>query len=696
MTPQEEIDQLRGIVRKHDDLYHNKDAPIISDQDYDQLVVKLRDLESRYPDQYSSDSPTVSANAKPSTGFATAKHVTRMMSLRTCTDATEKPATEFDTKIRAVTGYDQVVYCAEPKYDGLALDLRYENGMLTQALTRGDYETGEDVTANAKRIKDIPHQLRTAGDRVRVLHVRGEVYMRRSVFRRINDDLQTRGLAPLANTRNAAAGAMRQHDADVTESRSLSFYPYAVIPVDVDTEMIGTTQSEWYARLSEMGFTICPLIRAVYGGSLPLMHKLLMDKRAELDYDIDGVVYKVDDLQLQAHLGMGTKEPNWAIAHKFPAEEKMTRLHAIDVQVGRTGVLTPVGRVDPVHVGGVDVSNVSLKNFDEIQRLDVRVGDLVLVRRAGDVIPEVVRAIPADDDERAPARTVAPTHCPACGGPIHKELDQVAYRCTNHHGCPAQLVNSVLHFVQRDAMDVDGFGERLVQTLVDNGWIKQVVDIYCLGLREASRPLSTVIQTTSKLDIIGTASQKLSQLPGIGEKTIHNLIGSLEKSKTTTLAKFIYGLGIRTVGKTTANQLARHYGTIDRFIDARESDLLRIPDVGPTTARFVVEYLDNSQSLEQIQSFLNLGLAFETPSMQDLQGHTFVITGSFALGRYQIKTWLERRGAWVGSTVTPETTALICGRESGGKVARARQLGIPIVEEEQISECIRTGIIDFL
>ena len=661
---------LRRALHHHAWRYYVLDDPEIPDVEYDRLFAELQAIEARHPDWVTPDSPTQRVGGRPLEGFEPVRHTVPMLSIRTETDTEAGAALAFDARIRKelALGPDDppVVYVAEPKFDGLAIGLLYEHGVLVRAATRGDGETGEDVTQNIRTIGQIPLRLRGAGAEIERLEVRGEVYMRRDDFEALNERQRARGDKTFVNPRNAAAGAVRQLDPAVTASRPLSFFAYGVgeWPAALGDGPEGGTHWQVLQALRDWGFPVSDLVRRCEGGeALAAYHRDIGARRDALPFDIDGVVYKVDRLDWQRTLGFVTREPRWAIAHKFPAQEQLTRVLAIDVQVGRTGKLTPVAKLEPVFVGGVTVTNATLHNADEVARKDVRVGDTVIVRRAGDVIPEVVAvALPLPQPRGEPF--VMPSACPVCGSAVVREADEVDHRCSGGLYCPAQRKQAILHFAQRRAMDIEGLGEKLVDQLVDGNVVRGVADLYRLGLSS----------------LIG--------LDRMADKSASNVLAAIEASKSTTLARFLFGLGIRHVGESTARDLARHFGRLDAIMDASVDDLLRVPDVGPVVANSIHTFFAQPHNREVVEQLRASGVHWPEHDGDakaeplPLSGKTFVLTGTLpTLTREAAKARIEAAGGKVAGSVSRKTDWVVAGEAAGSKLDKARELGVPILDE---------------
>jgi DNA ligase (NAD+) len=676
-TPAQQAARLRALLHHHAHCYYTLDAPEIPDAEYDRLFRELQALESAHPELLTPDSPTRRVGGKVLDAFASVTHRVPMLSIRTETDNEAAGAEAFDARIRKELGLLEtdppVVYVAELKFDGLAMSLRYENGVLVQAATRGDGETGEEVTANIRTIGQIP--LRLPQDAPAVLEVRGEVYMRRGDFEALNARQRDRiaagikGEKTFVNPRNAAAGAVRQLDSSIAAERPLSFFAYGLGDMTPAAEggPQWTSHYEMLQQLKAWGFPVAEQTSCVNGAAgLVAFHQRMAAERDALPYDIDGVVYKVNDLALQARLGFVTREPRWAVAHKYPAQEEMTTVLAIDVQVGRTGKLTPVAKLAPVFVGGVTVTNATLHNELEARRKDVRVGDTVIVRRAGDVIPEVVSVVL----ERRPADSAQFTmteHCPVCGTLAEREEGEADHRCTGGLFCSAQRKQAIWHFAHRRAMDIEGLGDKLVDQLVDSGQVKTLADLYHLE------------QST------------LSAMDRMAEKSAVNLLDALEKSKNTTLGRFLFALGIRHVGEATAKELARHFGQLEAIMVASEEALLQVADVGPVVAHSIRSFFDQVHNREVVQALRDAGLSWVegdalAPTEMPLAGVTVVLTGTLqSMGRDEAKEKLEALGAKVAGSVSKKTHYVVAGAEAGSKLDKARELGVPVLDDEGLA-----------
>ena len=664
---------LRELLHTYAHQYYVLDAPQVPDAEYDRLFQELQALESAHPEWVMPDSPTQRIGGKPLEHFASVRHAVPMLSIRTETDTEASGAQNFDARVRKELGLTDtdppVEYVAELKFDGLAMNLRYEQGVLVQAATRGDGETGEDVTQNIRTIGQIP--LRLPSQAPEILEVRGEVYMRRDDFEALNERQRARiaagekGEKTFVNPRNAAAGAVRQLDPAIAAQRPLSFFVYGVgevTPVEQGGPAF-STHFEMLQTLKSWGFPVAALVECAQGApELIAYHQRIGRMRDQLPYDIDGVVYKVNSLALQQRLGFVTREPRWAVAHKYPAQEQLTTVLGIDVQVGRTGKLTPVAKLAPVFVGGVTVTNATLHNEDEARRKDVRIGDTVVVRRAGDVIPEVVSVVAGKRQPDAAVFTM-PHICPGCGSAAVREEGEADYRCTGGLFCSAQRKQAILHFAQRRAVEVEGLGDKLVDQLVDAGIVNTLPDLYRLGL---------------------TA---LAALDRMADKSAQNLLEALQKSKQTTLPRFLFGLGIRHVGEATAKALARHFGQLDAIMDATEEQLLAVADVGPIVAQSIRTFFDQAHNREVVEQLRACGVTWEEgePAVQvpkPLAGKTFVLTGTFpTLSRDQAKDLLEAAGAKVAGSVSKKTDYVVAGAEAGSKLDKALALGVAVIDE---------------
>jgi DNA ligase (NAD+) len=673
------VSALHAELERHEYAYYVLAAPTVPDAEYDRLFRELQDLEAAYPELLTPDSPTQRVGGQPSPELASVHHAVSMLSIRTETDTTEQGAVTFDTRVRRALGLDEsappVAYAAELKFDGLAISLRYEHGVLVLAATRGDGSTGEDVTRNVRTLRQIPLRLR--GEAPPVLEVRGEIYMRRDDFDRMNAAQEAAGQKIFVNPRNAAAGSLRQLDPSITAQRPLSFFAYGLGEVQGWT--LPDTHCGVLDALARFGLPVCAhRVCAVGPEALARFHAEMAVVRDKLPFDIDGVVYKVDRLAQQLELGFVSREPRWAVAHKYPAQEVATRLLGIDVQVGRTGALTPVARLEPVFVGGVTVTNATLHNQGEIDRKDVRIGDWVIVRRAGDVIPEVVGPIlerREGEPERFDLLKSWPT-CPECGSHVVRGEDEAVARCTGGLFCPAQCKQALRHFAGRRAVDIDGLGEQIVNQLVSAGVVKTPADLY---------------------DSTRLNAEVLAGLERMGEKSATNLLAAIDKSRDTTLARFIFALGIRNVGETTAKDLARYFGGLDALLAADEATLLQVPDVGPVVARCIVEFLAESHNREVI-SVLQKAMRWpETapaarPEAGALAARTFVLTGTLpTLRRDEAAAMIEAAGGKVTGSVSKKTDYVVAGADAGSKLDKAQQLGVMILDEEGLRILLKSA-----
>lgn len=664
------IETLKKALNEHNYRYYVLDSPTIPDSEYDKLFRELLALEKEHPELQSLDSPTLRVGARPLKLFPEVVHAVPMLSLDNA--FSEQVVRDFDTRIRErlkTTGFkdaDEIAYTCEPKIDGLAVSLLYENGIFVQGATRGDGTTGEQITENLRTVSAIPLVLRqtTKGEAIpKLLEVRGEVYMPKSAFLALNKAAEEKGEKVFANPRNAAAGSIRQLNSQITAGRALGFFAYALARPALQEK----THSQNLYQLQDWGFPISPEVRVVTGINECLEYFSDMQlKRNGLPYEIDGVVYKVDSLNLQEKLGFISRAPRWAVAHKFPAEEMLTEVLDIEFQVGRTGALTPVARLKPVLVGGVTVSNATLHNMDEIQRKDIRIHDIVIVRRAGDVIPEVVSVI--GEARPLQAQSVSlPKHCPICGSDVEKLEGEAIARCTGGLGCVAQSKESIRHFASRRAMNIEGLGDKIVTLLVDVGLVKSVADLYDLNVED------------------------IASLERMGEKSATNLIQAIQKSKKTTFNKFLYALGIREVGETTARSLSTHFNDCKAIQTVSEENLQEIPDIGPVVAAHIHTFFKQTHNLEVIQRLLKAGIIWPQTMHKKLTetkrflGKTFVLTGTLnALTREEAKEKLIELGATVSDSVSKKTSYVVVGDNAGAKLTKAQGLGIPILTETEL------------
>jgi DNA ligase (NAD+) len=662
--------QLREAIARADFEYYVLAAPSLPDAEYDRMFRELQALEQAHPDLVTADSPTQRVGGAVRSDLPKVRHAVPMLSIRTETDAGPDGARAFDSRVRRELGLNDadppVEYSAELKFDGLAINLRYEHGILVRAATRGDGEEGEDVTPNARTIRAVP--LRLGGSHAAVIEVRGEVFLRRKEFELINERQREAGHKVFVNPRNAAAGFLRQLDAKATASRPLSFYAYGL------GEVVGwhvpPTHSGLLDALAAMGVPVAEQRRVARGAEdLVAFHAEIAAQRDRLPFDIDGVVYKVNRLELQRELGFVSREPRWAVAHKYPAQEELTQVTGIDVQVGRTGKITPVARLAPVFVGGVTVSNATLHNQDYIRSLGLMIGDTVIVRRAGDVIPQVVSVLP----DRRPKGALAfamPTACPVCGSKVAREEGEKDLRCTGGLVCPAQRKQALLHFAGRRALDVEGLGDKLVEQLVDEGLVRTPADLFKLGL--------------------GT----IAALERMAEKSAANLVASLERARRTTLERFIYALGIRHVGESTARDLARHFGSLEAVMEASENELLQVPDVGPVVAASIVRFFAEPHNREVVEQLRAAGVHWPEGKRQHravgaLAGMTVVLTGTLPhWTRDEAREQIEAAGGKVSGSVSKKTDYVVAGDEAGSKLDKARELGVPVIDEAQLKSML--------
>jgi DNA ligase (NAD+) len=657
--------ELHRLIEHHSYLYDIKDAPEVSDAEFDGLFRELQELEQAHPELASLDSPTQRVGARAQTDFAPVQHTVPMLSLSNA--LTEEEAAAFDRRVREGLGIDVVEYAAEPKFDGLAVTLTYDNGVFVQGATRGDGYTGEDVTPNLRTVRSIP--LRLAVERApKMLEVRGEVIMLKKDFERLNRALQEKDEKTFVNPRNAAAGTLRQKDPRMTAARPLSFFAYSLgryegqgLPADKHSHQVD--------YLAKLHLPVSPHRRVVTGLEGILGYYAdIGQQRAKLPYDIDGVVYKVNALAQQRELGFVSRAPRFAVAHKFPAEEAQTEVVEIDVQVGRTGALTPVAKLKPVFVGGVTVSNATLHNEDEVHRKDVRAGDTVIVRRAGDVIPEVVRVLL----EKRPAHTKVfkmPSKCPVCHSEVERLDGEAVARCTAGLFCPAQRRQAILHFASRRAMDIEGLGEKLVEQLVEGDRLKTPADIYHL------------------------TEETLEALERMGEKSAANLLAAIDSSRETTLPRFIYALGIRNVGESTARDLANSIGDIQALMSADEEQLQQVPDVGPVVAQSIAHFFHEPHNRKVVNDLLAAGVRWKAPNVSarrtTLAGKSFVLTGTLPnLSREQAAERIQAAGGKVTGSVSKKTDYVVVGADPGSKYDKARELDVPVLDEEGLLQLL--------
>ncbi len=663
--PRQHAAELRQEINHHNYRYYVLDSPVISDARYDKLLRELQELEAKYPELITPDSPTQRVGAAPAEEFGEVRHTVPMTSMDNA--FTDEELGEWDQRVRKGLGVaGEVAYTAEPKFDGTSISLRYEDGLLVQAGTRGDGATGEDVTTNVRTIRTVPLRLEGKGwpD---VLEVRGEVVIPRKDFERLNAEQLKQGGKIFANPRNAAAGSLRQLDPRITASRPLSFFPWGL---GQTSKPVARTYSEAVKLLKQWGFRTTEFFQVATGTEECLKYyQKILARREKLPFEIDGVVYKVDDLTARERLGYTARAPRWAMAHKFPAHEENTVVEDIMASVGRTGVITPVAVLKPVQVSGVTVTHATLHNQDEVERKDVRIGDTVIVRRAGDVIPEVVGVIKEKRPSNA-RKWHMPKKCPVCDSEVLREEEEAAHRCMGGLVCAAQRMGALLHFASRHAMDIEGLGDKLVQQLVDKDMVQTVADIYRLKLDE------------------------LADLERMAEKSAQNLLDQIEKSKTTTLARFLHALGIPQVGEATAQLLADHFGALDAILDADRDTLEAIHGIGPAMAEDIAHFFHEKHNRAVIRDLLKAGIHWPKPvkARKDspLAGKTFVLTGGLvSMSRDEARRKLQQLGAKVVSSVSKKTDYVIVGEEPGSKADKARELGVTMLDEKEFLKLVR-------
>lgn len=659
--PRVRIETLREQLEKYNDAYYLHDDPLIPDAEYDRLFSELQQLEADNPHLQRDDSPTRRVGGRPLDKFETVSHLRPMLSLDNVFD--EDGLRAFDKRIRErLNSTEPMVYVAEPKLDGLAISVLYEQGRLTRAATRGDGETGEDVTENVRTIHTVP--LRLKGDNIpERVEIRGEIFMPKSGFEKLNRQQRERGLKTFVNPRNAAAGSLRQLDSRLTAQRPLAMFCYGI--GELQGMQRPTSHTAAMQLIENWGGRVCPLIRKIHGidDGFAFIDSM-QQQRPELAYEIDGAVFKVDDLALQERLGYVSRAPRWAVAYKFPAQEEMTVVEAIEVQVGRTGAITPVARLKPVFVGGVTVSNATLHNEDEIRRKDVRIGDSVIIRRAGDVIPEVVKVILDKRPADAQLFTM-PEHCPVCGADVEREPGEAVSRCSGGLFCEAQRKEALKHFASRKAMDIDGLGDKIVEQLVDQGLVHDPADLFSL------------------------THAQLSGLERMGDKSAENLLQALDNARETRFQRFLFALGIREVGEATARSLALHFSSLDALMQAEAGELQEIEDIGPVVAHHIETFFQQPANRAVIKRLEDAGVRWpqETPAWQDseLNGKTLVLTGTLDnLSRSEAKEKLLALGAKVTGSVSAKTDYLVAGRDAGSKLSKAEKLGVQVVDESQL------------
>ncbi|RMD79403.1 MAG: NAD-dependent DNA ligase LigA [Gammaproteobacteria bacterium] len=658
-------EQLRKEIEYHNYRYYVLDSPVISDAEYDALMRELQELEARWPELRTPDSPTQRVGAPPREDMGEVRHRIPMLSLDNA--FSDEEVREFDRRLRERLGLQgEALYTCEPKFDGASVSLRYEDGVLVLAGTRGDGYRGEDVTPNARTIRTVPLRLQGRGW-PRVLEVRGEVVIRKEDFRRLNEERLAQGETPFANPRNAAAGSLRQLDPKVTASRPLSFFAWGLGEV---SEPISNSRYEIMQRLRRWGFAVSEYVERARGVEACLAYyRRMLSLRDQAPFEMDGVVYKLDDVALSEQAGYTARAPRWAVAHKFPAEEATTVVEDIFPSVGRTGVITPVAILRPVEVGGVVVSRASLHNQDEVDRKDVRIGDTVIVRRAGEVIPEIVAVI-KEKRPKGARRWHMPKRCPVCGSEVVRLEGEAAHRCMGGLYCPAQRKGAIRHFASRRAMDIRGLGQKLVDQLVDKGLVQTPADLYRLR----------------KEDLVG--------LERMAEKSAQNLLDALERSKSTTLARFLYALGIPQVGEATAQTLAEHFGSLERIMEASPEELQQVPDIGPVVAESIYRFFRQRHNREVIRRLLEAGIHWPAPRRRGgpLEGKTFVLTGALeSMTREEAKRRIEALGGRVSESVSRRTDYVVVGKDPGSKLDKARALGVPTLDEQAFLKLLEEG-----
>ncbi|QEA37920.1 NAD-dependent DNA ligase LigA [Pistricoccus aurantiacus] len=658
-TLRDEAARLRAELDDANYRYYVLDEPTLTDAQYDGKLRRLQEIEAAHPVLVIPDSPTQRVGARPAEGFPEVEHALPMLSLDNAFNEAELAAFTQRVAERLERDADSLEFCCEPKFDGAAISLVYEDGVLVSGATRGDGRTGEGITTNLRTLRSIPLKLR--GDNVpTLLEVRGEVIMSHSGFEKLNDRAREEDAKVFANPRNAAAGSLRQLDPRVTATRPLEFIAYQVARLEPDQDL--ATHSELMARLEHLGFRISPWLEQVTGGQGIIDYcRRLGERRDRLDYDIDGAVLKIDELRLQRELGFVARAPRWAMAFKFPAQEQTTRLRDVEFQVGRTGAITPVARLEPVAVAGVTVANATLHNADEIRRLGVMIGDCVAIRRAGDVIPQVVRVIEGARPEDA-REIVFPERCPVCDSQIERLEGEAVARCSGGLYCPAQRKEALKHFASRKAMDIDGLGEKLIDQLVERDWVKTPADLYRLRVED------------------------LAELPRMAQKSAANLAFALDHSRRTTLARFIYALGIREVGEATANNLARHFGNLSALMEASVESLEAISDIGPVVARHIHTFFRQAHNQNTLEDLQQVGITWDEvemqPRVQPLAGQTWVLTGTLeSMTRDEGKARLQALGAKVSGSVSKKTACLVAGEAAGSKLTKAQELEVPVIDE---------------
>lgn len=654
------VQELRAALDDHNYYYYVLDDPRIPDSEYDRLFRELQTLETQHPELASDESPTRRVGSAAETSFQEVIHRLPMLSLDNAFSDDE--LREFDRRVRdRLSTDDTIEYVCEPKLDGLAVSLHYEQGLLTRAATRGDGYAGEDITANIRTIPSVPLKLRGSSF-PELVEVRGEVYMPKAGFEKLNARLAAQGDKPFVNPRNAAAGSLRQKKSTVTAKRPLELCAYSMAVTD--ESLLPATHWDSLQRVREWGFRINPEMRKAQGVDACLeAYNELMNKRDRLPYEIDGIVFKVNRLDLQQQLGFVSRAPRWAIAHKFPAQEELTVIEDVEFQVGRTGAVTPVARLKPVFVGGVTVSNATLHNMDEVRRLDVHIGDTVFIRRAGDVIPQVVKVVAEKRPEGAPEVTM-PGYCPVCESDIVQIEGEAVARCSGGLYCPAQRKEAIRHYASRKALDIEGLGDRLIEVLVDEGMVQTVADLYRL------------------------TRFQLSSLERMGDKSASNLVAAIDRSRNPVLWRFLYALGIREVGEATAKALASWFGSLEVISQTGEEELQQVPDVGPIVAGHVRSFFDQPHNQETLQALKEAGVVWQEEQVAEraerpLAGETWVLTGTLSqMTRDQAKEKLEVLGAKVAGSVSKKTACVVAGDAAGSKLVKAEQLGVPVLDED--------------
>lgn len=659
-----DYDALKQDIHRHNVAYYVEDAPVIPDAEYDRLMQQLLAIEAQHPDWISADSPSQRVGAAPLSAFEPVEHLQPMLSLGNA--FSDEDLTDFDQRIKdRLKTNEAIAYCCEPKFDGLAVSLLYRGGLFERAATRGDGATGEDITQNVRTIKNVP--LKLIGQFPELLEVRGEIYMPHSGFEKLNEQAKAAGQKPFVNPRNAAAGSLRQLDSSITASRPLVFNAYSVGAVEGE---LPNTHFNVLNFLKDKGFVVSRYAELVEGvdGCLDYYQRMAAI-RNDLPFDIDGLVYKVNDLELQRRLGFVARAPRYAIARKFPAQEEMTVLNAVEFQVGRTGAVTPVARLEPVFVGGVTVSNATLHNRDEIERLGVCIGDTVVIRRAGDVIPQVVSVI----EERRPENAtpiIYPSQCPVCDADLEQTEGEAVIRCSAGLACSAQVKEAIKHFASRKAMDIDGLGDKLVELLVDEGLVKTVADLYRLE------------------------DWQLVSLPRMADKSAQNLVAAIAASKETILARFLYALGIREVGQATAATLAESLKTLEAIMAVTAAELEELPDIGPIVAGHIALFFDQPNNAELIRELQTLGVHWPqvvVSGNRPLEGQTIVLTGTLeTMGRSEAKERLQALGAKVAGSVSAKTHKVVAGAKAGSKLTKAQELGVAVLDEQEFAKWLES------